>query len=523
MNRLIAFGFVILLIPAMIVLMIYFPVKFLIVIAVLLFLLGAYDLLQKQHTILRNFPIIGHLRYIFEMIRPEIQQYFIATNQSDTPFNRSTRSVVYQRAKKALDTQPFGTPYHIDAPGYESARHSLSPTHLPAEEGRIWVGGPQCTKPYLASRMNISAMSYGALSKNAIMALNMGAKLGNFGHNTGEGGLSDYHLQGGDLIWQLGTALFGCRTKEGRFNEDEFRKKATLEVVKMIEIKISQGAKPSHGGILPGKKMTPEIAEIRGVEMGVDCLSPPTNPEFSTPLELLAFIVKLRELCGGKPVGFKLCIGKQSEFLGICKAMLQTGIYPDFITVDGAEGGTGAAPLEFSNHLGAPLNEGLRFVKNALVGIGVKQHIRIIASGKIATGFDLLSKICMGADIGNSARAMMFALGCIQSLQCNTNRCPTGVTTHAPHLMRGLNVEDKYVRVAQFQQSTVASFLELAGAVGAHKVDDLSPFDLFRQKNDTYSQSYGHLYEYLSPGDLINKPSEVSFAREWEMASAERF
>jgi glutamate synthase domain-containing protein 2 len=496
----------------------------LLIVAILLITLAIHDSFQKQHTILRNFPVIGRFRYLFEMIRPEIRQYFIAGDQDETPFDREIRSIVYQRAKGVLDTLPFGTQQRITFPGYISAKHSLSPTVLNENDGRITVGGAQCKRPYHASRLNISAMSYGALSQNAILALNLGAKTGNFAHNTGEGGLSPYHLQnGGDIIWQLGTAMFGCRTPEGRFNPEEFKKKAALDVVKMIELKLSQGAKPSHGGILPAVKVTPEIAEIRGVELGQDCLSPPTNPEFNTPEEMMYFIAKLRELSDGKPVGFKLAIGVRSQFLGICKAMLKTGIIPDFITIDGAEGGTGAAPMEFSDHLGEPLNEALIFVHNSLTGVGLRDKICVIASGKVATGFDMIHKLCIGADMCNSARAMMFALGCIQSLQCNKNTCPTGVTSQNPRLMRGLVVEDKYIRVARFHKATIHSFLELAGAMGVKKIDDLTPWHLFQRTPQGITKAFAEIYTFIEDNVLLLQPEITPMARDWALASAESF
>lgn len=494
------------------------------IIALLCIGVAIYDSLQVKHAILRNFPLIGRLRFLFELIRPEIRQYFIAGDQEERPFNRETRSIVYQRAKGVLDTVPFGTQQHINHNGYMSAKHSLSPTVISFDETRVTIGGPDCKKPYHASRLNISAMSYGAISQNAVLALNKGAKMGNFAHNTGEGGLSPYHLEnGGDLVWQLGTAMFGCRTLDGRFSPEEFQKKASLDVVKMIEVKLSQGAKPSHGGILPAVKITPEIAAIRGVAMGEDCVSPATNPEFSTPEQLLQFIAKLRELTGGKPIGFKLAIGVHSEFLSICKAMLKTNILPDFITVDGAEGGTGAAPLEFADHLGDPLNEALIFVHNALTGIGLRKHIRIIASGRVATGFDMVSKIAMGADITNAARAMMFALGCIQSLQCNRNTCPTGVTTQNPRLMRGLVVEDKFVRVAKFHEATIHSFLELAGAMGVKHIEELTPWHIFRRNEQGYSQSIAEIYPLLKENVLLTAPEFTPYARDWQLAQAEAF
>lgn len=494
------------------------------VISLIMIVLAIRDALQTEHSILRNFPLIGRLRYLFELIRPEIRQYFIAGNQEETPFDRETRSIVYQRAKNALDSQPFGTQQRIVFPGYVSAKHSLKPTVLHENDGRIMVGGPQCTRPYYASRLNISAMSYGSLSQNAILALNKGAKIGNFSHNTGEGGLSPYHLEnGGDLVWQLGTAMFGCCTHEGRFNPDLFRQKVAAEQIKMIEIKLSQGAKPSHGGILPAIKVTPEIAEIRGIPMGKDCLSPPTNPEFNTPEEMMHFIAKVRELADGKPVGFKLAIGIRSQFLGMCKAMLKTGILPDFITVDGAEGGTGAAPLEFADHIGEPLNEALIFVHNALTGTGLRDKIRVIASGKIATGFDMIHKLCIGADMCNSARAMMFSLGCIQSLQCNKNTCPTGVTSQNPRLMRGLVVEDKYKRVANFQKATVHSFLELCGAMGMHSPDQLDPWKLFQRTPQGITKAFAEIYTFIEPNALLLQPEMTHLNHDWQVASAENF
>lgn len=494
-----------------------------VVVAVLIGL-GIYDFFQSKHSILRNFPVIGHFRYILEFIRPEIQQYFVANDLNERPFNRATRSLVYQRAKNIRDTIPFGTQERVDEPGFESTRHSLNPTVIATEESRILVGGPDCKQPYLASRLNISAMSYGALSKAAVMALNKGAKLGNFAHNTGEGGLTSYHLSGGgDIIMQLGTAYFGCRTKEGAFNEAVFIEKANLEQVKMIEIKLSQGAKPSHGGLLPGAKVTGEIAQIRGIEIGKDCLSPAQHSEFSNPIELCHFIAKLRKLSGGKPVGFKLCIGIRSEFLGICKAMLETGITPDFITIDGAEGGTGAAPVEFSNYVGEFINDALVFVNNALIGTKLRDKIRIIASGKVTNGFHMMTKFALGADLCNSARGMMFALGCIQALQCNANTCPTGITSQNPHLMRGLVVNDKSVRVANFHRNTVRSLLELAGTVGVKHIDDLNPTHIYQRINYADCATYATLYEQLSPGALLSSNIPDSFAVAWENASADKF
>ncbi len=444
-------------------------------------IIAIYDLVQTRHSILRNFPILGHIRYLFEFIRPEIQQYFIATDESELPFNRETRSLIYQRAKNVRDTIPFGTERDILSVGYTWALHSIAPKSASEVEPRIDVGGPQCTKPYNASRLNISAMSFGALSPNAIMAMNKGAQLGHFAHNTGEGGLSPYHLQGGDVIFQIGTAYFGCRDNEGRFDAEEFKIEATREQVKMIEVKLSQGAKPSHGGILPAAKLTEEIAKVRKVGMGKDVLSPIAHTAFTTPIGLLQFINILRDLSGGKPVGFKLCVGRKDEFLAICKAMLHTGILPDFITVDGAEGGTGAAPVEYSDFIGSPMEEGLVFVHNALVGINVRDKIRIICSGKVTNGFDILTNLALGADMCNAARAMMIATGCVQSKQCNANTCPTGVATQNKRLQYGLVVEEKKHHVANYHKNTMRSFLEMVGAIGLNNPSDLKPEHIMRR------------------------------------------
>ncbi len=486
-------------------------------------LLWIYDLLQKKHTILRNFPVLGHIRFLLEFIRPEIQQYFIASDEDEWPFNREIRSLIYQRAKNVRDTVPFGTERDISAPGYMWVLHSLAPKHVSEVEPRITVGGPDCKQPYSASRLNISAMSFGALSANAIMALNQGAKIGGFAHNTGEGGLSPYHLQGGDVIFQIGTAYFGCRNDQGHFDENQFIIEATRIEVKMIEIKLSQGAKPSHGGILPAAKLTPEIAAVRKVKMGEDVLSPAAHSAFDSPIGLLQFVKKLRDLSGGKPIGFKLCVGRKDEFLGICKAMLESNILPDFITVDGAEGGTGAAPLEFTNHVGSPLLTGLFFVHNALTGINVRDKIRLICSGKIATGFDMIEKIALGADMCNSARAMMMSVGCVQSKQCDANTCPTGVATQNKRLQRGLVVEEKKFRAANFHKNTMKSFLEIVGAMGLSNPSELTPDLIIRRIAQDCSKPFSEIHEYLKPGDLLGKSIPDSFKKHWKMAKAHQF
>ena len=485
---------------------------------------GVADIFQKKQAIRRNFPVIGHGRYLLEKIRPEINQYFVESNSDGRPFSRNDRSVIYQRAKGELDTLPFGTQRDVYAPGYEWINHSLAPVHVDESNGRVLVGGPDCKQPYLASVFNVSAMSYGSLSKNAILALNKGAALGRFAHNTGEGGLSPYHLEpGGDLFWQIGTGYFSCRDKQGMFNITEFTKRAILPNVKMIEIKLSQGAKPGHGGILPAKKLTPEIIAIRGVEPGKDVISPPAHTAFSGPTGLLQFVKTLRDASGGKPVGFKLCVGKRHEFLGIVKAMLKTGITPDFITVDGGEGGTGAAPLEFSDSVGTPLNDGLSFVHNALVGAGVRDKIRVIAAGKVNTGFQIATKIALGADMCNAARAMMFAIGCIQALRCNTNACPTGVATQDPELVHGLHVGDKSQRVARFHHETVKSFFEVLGAAGLKHPKDLRPWYVMKRISATEIRNYSEIYPAIEPGSLLVSAPTNSLARAWEAASPDRF
>lgn len=500
------------------------PVLWSLLVVIPLFVRGVADMVQTKQAIRRNFPVLGHMRYLLERIRPEIHQYFVESNSDGKPFSRNDRSVVYQRAKGDVDTLPFGTQRDVYAAGYEWINHSIAPVHASAEQARVTVGGPDCKKPYSASVFNVSGMSYGSLSKNAILALNTGAKAGGFAHNTGEGGISPHHLQpGGDIFWQIGTGYFGCRDAQGKFNLEQFTKRAKLHNVKMIEVKLSQGAKPGHGGILPAKKVTLEIVDIRGVAMGQDVISPPAHSAFSTPIELLQFIKQLRDASGGKPVGFKLCIGNHHEFLAIVKAMLQTGITPDFITVDGAEGGTGAAPLEFSDSVGTPLNEGLSFVHNALVGANLRDQVRIIASGKINTGFQMATKFALGADMCNAARAMLFAIGCIQALKCNTNECPTGIATQDPHLVGGLHVGDKSARVTRYHRETVKSFFEVLGAAGLTQPSELKPSYIMKRVNATEIRSYQELYPQTAPGALLSDRAEGTMAEAWRVARADSF
>lgn len=488
--------------------------------------IGILDMTQTRQTLKRNFPVVGRMRWWAEWMRPKIYQYFIESDTDGAPFSRLSRNVIYQRAKKVTDSTPFGTQLNVYEEGYEWLNHSITP--LPLEQGdhdpRILIGGPGCKQPYSASIFNVSAMSFGSLSKNAIMALNGGAKIGGFAHNTGEGGLSPYHLQmGGDIVWQIGTGYFGCRHADGSFNFDAFQERAILPNVKMIEIKLSQGAKPGHGGILPAAKVTDEIAKIRLVEKGKDVLSPSYHRAFNSPIGLLEFIEKLRDLSAGKPIGFKLCIGQKSQFIAICKAMVATGIMPDFITVDGGEGGTGAAPLEFSNSVGMPLREGLTFVYDALHGFGLKKHIRIIASGKVHTGFDLVKNIALGADLCNGARAMLLAVGCIQALECNTNKCPTGVATQDPKLYSGLDVTDKKSRVANFHHETVKAAVELMSAAGISKTSQLHRSLIYRRISPYQIMTYAEMYPYLLKGALLEAPYPSGWELDVMQSQAESF
>ena len=487
-------------------------------------LLGLYDIFWSPHNVLRNYPVIGHLRYALEFISPEIRQYFIETNENGKPYNRLQRLLVQARSSGTVDTQPFGTQFDLMETGFTRGSHSLAPKKVDPKESRLTVGGPDCTKPYSASRLNISAMSFGALSPNAIHALNAGARRGNFAHNTGEGGLSPYHLAGGgDIIFQVGTGYFGCRTHDGHFDEEKFIKIAERDVVKMIEIKLSQGAKPAHGGVLPAAKVDEEISRIRGVPMGRDVISPPAHTTFDSPRGLIQWVARLRELSGGKPVGFKLCVGSRHEFMGIVKAMIDTGITPDFITVDGAEGGTGAAPPEFTNKLGVPINEGLSFVHSCLVGAGLRYRIRVIASAKVVTGFDMIEKIALGADMCNMARPMLFALGCIQAVRCNTNTCPTGIATQDRSRAEAVDVELRQKRVAKFHEATVESFLDLVGAMGLETPEDLTPAHIHQRVADETEKSYSAIHEYLDNGELLGKKIRASYKNHWDKASADAF
>jgi glutamate synthase domain-containing protein 2 len=488
--------------------------------------LGYRDLRQTKSAVLRNYPVIGHLRFMLEKIRPEMRQYFIESDTEATPFSRSQRSLAYARAKGETDKRPFGTQLDVKADGHEWLNHSLAPTHLASHDFRITIGGPACAQPYEASVFNISAMSFGAVSANAIQALNSGAKQGGFAHDTGEGSISSWHrLHGGDLVWEIGSGYFGCRDEQGRFNDDRFKANALDPQVKMIELKLSQGAKPGHGGVLPGTKVTPEIAAARGVPVGQDCISPAAHSAFSSPIEMLRFIAHLRELSGGKPTGFKLCIGHPWEWFAIVKAMLETGLTPDFIVVDGAEGGTGAAPLEFTDHVGAPLQEGLRLVHNTLVGVNLRDRIKIGASGKIVSAFDIARAMAIGADWCNSARGFMFALGCIQAQSCHTGQCPTGVTTQDPLRQQALVVPDKATRVCNFHQNTLKALQELVQAAGLQHPGEISAQHIVRRVSENEVRLLSNLLPTVAPGALLGdiQGMHAVFTTYWSNASAEQF
>jgi glutamate synthase domain-containing protein 2 len=487
-------------------------------------IVGIYDLFQPWHSVTRNYPVIGHGRFMLERIRPEIRQYFVESNIEGRPFDRETRDLVYDRAKGNHGEEPFGTPRDVNAVGYEFVAHSLRAK--PKPDGvlpSVRLGGPKCTKPYDIALLNVSAMSFGSLSANAIEALNGGAAMGGFAHDTGEGSISKHHRKfGGDLIWEIASAYFGCRTPDGHFDADKFAERASLDQVKAISIKISQGAKPGLGGLLPGAKVNEEVAAARGVAVGETIVSPPAHNAFSTPLELIDFIDRLRDLSGGKPVGFKLCIGSRREFLAICKAMIERKSGPDFIIVDGSEGGTGAGPVEFEDNVGMPLTEGLMFVHNALVGSGLRDDIKIGASGKVASGIDIVKRICQGADFTLAARAMMFAIGCIQAQKCHTNHCPVGVATQDPWRTRALVVSDKKERVYQFQAKTINSAMQIVASMGLDSFDQLTPRKLFRRVDPQVTKTYHDLFRWLTPGELLDTPPE-GWRRDWGAAAAHTF
>lgn len=493
----------------------------------LLVAVGVYDLRQTKRSILRNYPIIGHLRFALEFIRPEIRQYFIESDTEAHPFSRAQRSLVYQRAKGDSDKRPFGTQLDVHQEGYEWMNHSVSPTHIASHDFRVLVGAGRA-QPYSLSVFNISAMSFGALSANAILSLNKGAQMGGFAHDTGEGSISRHHREhGGDLIWEIGSGYFGCRNDDGTFNADKFAANAREPQVKMIEIKLSQGAKPGHGGVLPGAKVTPEIAEARGVPVGVDCVSPASHSAFSTPMEMMHFIERLRTLSGGKPVGFKLCIGHPWEWFAMVKAMLATGITPDFVVVDGAEGGTGAAPLEFINHVGSPLQEGLLLVHNTLRGVGLRDQVRVGCAGKVVSAFDIARLMALGADWCNSARGFMFALGCLQAQTCHSGHCPTGVATQDPVRQKALDVGDKAQRVKNFHQETLHALKELVQAAGLQHPNEITAHHIVRRSTDHKVKSLAQMIltqlpdRALLESDLQALP--LIYRHSWPQAQAASF
>ncbi|MBK7502410.1 MAG: FMN-binding glutamate synthase family protein [Polaromonas sp.] len=488
---------------------------------------GYYDLTQTKHAVLRNYPVIGHLRYMLEYIPPEMRQYFVESDKEAAPFSRAQRSLVYQRAKGESDKQPFGTQLDVKAPGFEWINHSMQPSVLKSHDFRITIGGEQCQQPYSASIFNISALSFGALSANAILALNKGAQQGGFAHDTGEGSISQHHrVHGGDLIWEIGSGYFGCRNNDGTFNESEFADNAKLPQVKMIEIKLSQGAKPGHGGVLPGAKVTAEIAAARGVPEGVDCISPASHSAFSTPVEMMQFIDKLRKLSGGKPTGFKLCIGHAWEWFAMVKAMLQTGITPDFIVVDGAEGGTGAAPLEFADHVGSPLQEGLLLVHNTLKGVRLRDKIKIGCAGKVISAFDIARMMALGADWCNSGRGFMFAVGCIQSQSCHTGTCPTGVTTQDPHRQLALVVPDKAQRVYQYHEATLEALKEMVQAAGLQHPQDITAYHISQRVNDSEVRLLANVVPRVKTGSLLDDNIDEDhkvYKNYWHKVNADSF
>ena len=491
-------------------------------VAAVLLVVALYDVLQRRHAVLRNYPVVGHLRYLLELVRPELQQYFIERNFDGRPYDRDTRSIIYQRAKGIEGVKAFGTERNVNEVGYEYLVHATAPVPLPPEPPRVRIGGPHCTQPYDMALLNVSAMSFGALSANALRALNVGASAGGFAHDTGEGGLSRHHLYGGDLVWELGSGYFGARTLDGGFDPARFADKAAHAAVKCVSLKLSQGAKPGIGGVLPAAKVTAEIAAVRGVPQGRDCVSPAAHSAFHTPRELVAFVARMRELAGGKPVGIKLCVGRRTDVIAICKAMLDEGTGPDFVVVDGKEGGTGAAPLEYSDHVGTPLTEGLMAVHNALVGVGLRDQVKIGAAGKVAVGSDIVKRIIQGADYTNAARAMMMATGCIQSQRCHTNLCPVGVATQDPRRARALDVPDKSRRVQRYQEATVAQAVQLMASMGCATPAELAPHQLMRRIGYTDTFSYAELFDWLEPGELLAGPPK-GWAADWKAADPDRW
>ena len=483
-----------------------------------------YDAMQTEHTLRRNYPLFARIRWGMEDLRPFVRSYILEGDLEGRPFSHDERALIYARSKNQVSDHPMGTELDVYSDEYEWLGHSIAPNESAPHDFRVTVGGPQCTKPYSASMLNISAMSFGSLGANAIEALNLGAKKGNFYHDTGEGSFSPYHEKhGGDIVWELGSGYFGCRDDEGSFCEKKFTEVATRDQIKMIEIKLSQGAKPGHGGVLPKAKITEEIAKTRQIPMGEDCVSPAAHSAFSTPIEMMHWVARLRELSGGKPVGIKLCVGHPHEVFAVIKAMLETQIYVDFIVVDGAEGGTGAAPVELSNRVGMPLREGLILVQNALVGSNLRDKIKLAASGKVHSGAGLAMNAAMGADWCNAARAFMFSVGCVQSMRCHTGTCPTGVATQVEWRQKGLVVEDKAERVAEFHKQTLAAMRDIVVAMGLDNPWEIHPASLHERTNSARSDSMDQIYQFLKPGELLDHPEETHYARYWKVAQASSF
>lgn len=500
------------------------PLRWALVLFVPILLITLWDFLQNRHALRRNYPLIARVRWLFEDLRPFLRAYIVESDREGRPFNIDERALVYARAKGDISTHPMGTELDVYSDEYEWLGHSIAPNEDAPKSWHVRVGGEACTKPYDSALLNISAMSFGSLSANAIEALNKGAAIGGFAHDTGEGSISRYHRKhGGDLIWELGSGYFGCRHKDGRFNPELFAEQAQDDQVKMVEIKLSQGAKPGHGGMLPGAKVTAEIAAARKVDVGEDCISPPAHSAFSTPIELLQFVAQLRELSGGKPAGFKLCVGQPHEIMAVVKAMIETDITPDFIVVDGAEGGTGAAPQELTDNVGMPLREGLILVRNALVGANLKHRVRIGASGKVHSGAGMARSFALGADWCNAARAFMFSLGCVQSMKCHTGECPTGVATQVDWRQKGLVVDDKAERVARFQHETLKSLREIVVAMGYDNPWQLTQHDMYQRIDSAKAGPLDEVYRFVQPGQLLEDPESTHYAHAWRVSRAETF
>ncbi|MCT4334742.1 FMN-binding glutamate synthase family protein [Paracoccus sp. YLB-12] len=486
--------------------------------------LGIFDYLQRDWTITRNFPVAGRIRWLFYRLRPYLRAYIVEDNLHGTPYSFEARNLVHARARGETDTHPFGTERDVEDADYHWVSHSIAPEADPDKSPRVMVGNDQSSQPYSASVLNISAMSFGALSANAVRALNLGAKLGDFYHDTGEGGLSPYHLEnGGDVVWELGSGYFGARDKDGHFDPERFSDAAAHDSVKMTEIKLSQGAKPGHGGLLPAAKVTEEIARIRQVPAHQDCLSPRGHSAFSTPVQMMEFAAHMRDLSGGKPVGLKLCIGQPHEPFAMVKAMMETGIYPDFIVVDGGEGGTGAAPLELSDWVGMPLTEGLILMRNALVGAGIKDRVRLAASGKVYSGMGLAQNIALGADWCNAARAFMLSVGCIQAQRCHLGTCPTGVTSQDPGRQRGLVPEVQGERAARFHTKTLEALSDIVASAGFKHPKDLQPHHLMHRTGPEKALPMDRIHTFLPEGILRDAPDDTIYADWWMAAQADSF